>query len=219
MADLQKDMVRVQALAHESYLATGGVMALLDSDPVEPVRLAEAMDKTAGKLEAATVELRNLCERHRPRYDAHYRKRCAPPPMDLAGSASITEHGWLHLELATLLPHCTREPPAYLSDTIRRLLDGLEAQGATLPWYREALLVIDEHCEYHNRNVYDQDNKGWKAVPNALKGRLFEDDDQFTLSVCLLATRAEVPRCHIFLLPLADADDYFYMRAGRYPFF
>ena len=43
---------------------------------------------------------------------------------------------------------------------------------------RKAILIIDEHCDLKNHQVFDQDNKGWKAIPNALKGLLVEDDDQ-----------------------------------------
>ena len=54
---------------------------------------------------------------------------------------------------------------------------------------RQALLIIDEHCEIDARRVYDQDNKGWKAIANAIKGRLIPDDDQYSLGVCLLSRR------------------------------
>ena len=48
-----------------------------------------------------------------------------------------------------------------------------------LPWYRHAFVVIAEHTDRKSGNVYDPDNREWKAVTNALKGVLFEDDDQF----------------------------------------
>ena len=77
-------------------------------------------------------------------------------------------------------PHCRYQTPLWLTDTIRRLLDGFEAGGNTVPYFRErAMLVIDEHSEIAGRRVFDQDNKGWKAVCNALKGRAIPDDDQY----------------------------------------
>ena len=36
--------------------------------------------------------------------------------------------------------------------------------------------------------MFDQDNKGWKAIPNALKGLVVEDDDQQSLELALLST-------------------------------
>lgn len=216
MTQLQSDMEQVQALTHRAYLESGGILALLDSRPIEAQRLAAALDKTAGVFEASTVELRNLCERHRPP-GCNWHKKASSPRLDVAGSIALTEHGWLHITLNTLLPHCTRESPRWLTDTVTRLLDDFAASGTQLPYFREALLVLDEHCSIENRQVYDQDNKGYKAISNALKGRLFRDDDQFTLSLCLLATWAEIPACHIFVLPMSEADDYFFMRCGKYP--
>jgi hypothetical protein len=74
------------------------------------------------------------------------------------------------------------------------------------------MLAIDEHCDINARNVYDQDNKAWKAVSNALKGRLIPDDDQFTLDIALISERSETPACHIYLLPRDEAFDFFWYR-------
>jgi hypothetical protein len=41
--------------------------------------------------------------------------------------------------------------------------------------------VVDEHSSINCRRVFDQDNKGWKAIPNALKGRVIPNDDQYSL--------------------------------------
>ena len=58
-----------------------------------------------------------------------------------------------------------------------------------------------------------------KAVSNAIKGRLVEDDDQFTLSVCLLSQRfSGAKACHIYVLPLSEAGDFFSMRSDCYSF-
>ena len=50
------------------------------------------------------------------------------------------------------------------------------------------------------------------------KGRLVSDDDQFSLSVCLLARRSSEKVCHIHVLPVQDAGDFFFMRSDQYPF-
>ena len=125
-------------------------------------------------------------------------------------------YGWLHIQLNTLLPHCRYQTPEWLTDTIRRLLDEYESGGSVLPCFDKAMLVIDEHCGVNGRHVFDQDNKGWKAVSNAIKGRLIPDDDQYTLSLALLSRRSELNVCHITILDQADAADFFTMRAGEY---
>ena len=78
--------------------------------------------------------------------------------------------GWLHIQLNTLLPHCRFAPPLWLTDTISRLLDQHERRHGKLPLLEQALLVIDEYCDVDSRQVYDADNKGWKAALPALAG-------------------------------------------------
>ena len=55
-----------------------------------------------------------------------------------------------------------------------------------------------------------------KAVSNAIKGRLIPDDDQHTLAVALLSGRSELDVCHITLLDLSDAADFFAFHSGDY---
>jgi len=85
-----------------------------------------------------------------------------------------------------------------------------------LPYFRAAMLVIDEHCGIDGRHIFDSDNKGWKAVSNAIKGRLIPDDDQYTLSLVLLSQKSELNVCHITLLEQADAEDFFDLHSGDY---
>ena len=106
-----------------------------------------------------------------------------------------------------------------LRDTISRLLDGYEACGKELALLSaRALLVIDEHTSIEGRHIYDQDNKGWKAVSNAIKGGVVPDDDQHTLAVALLSTKvqeregAATSRCS----PRADAHDFFAAHSSDY---
>ena len=101
---------------------------------------------------------------------------------------------------------------------ITRLLDQYEGRRGKLPLLDHALLVIEELCDVDSRQVYDEDNKGWKAVSNAIKGRLVRDDDQFSLSLCLLAQRSPEKTCHIYVLPVQDAGDFFFMRSDHFPF-
>ena len=123
--------------------------------------------------------------------------QAAAPPIHAAGYVEQFGYGWLHIVLSTLLPHCRYQAPAWLSDTLARLLDDYERAGCKLPYFQRAMLVIDEHSSTEGRHIYDSDNKGWKAVSNALKGRLFPDDDQYTLALSLLSTRSTENVCHI----------------------
>lgn len=215
--ELKSDIKRIQELTFEAYKASGGLLALLDGKDAAPVRLAQLLEQTAGQLEQSAVELRVLCERHQPRLSSGAHKPEAPR-LDAAGFAESNGCGWLHIQLNTLLPGCRFASPRYLTDTLTRLLDQFEQRNGSLPFYDKALLVIDEYCDIQSRQVYDQDNKGWKAVPNVFKGRCIPDDDQFTLGVCLLSQRAREPACHIYLLSLDDAEDFFFMRADHYHF-
>ena len=137
--------------------------------------------------------------------------------MDVTGSVEAFGYGWLHITINTLLPHCRYQSPNWLSDTIRRLLDSYEACGKELPFFERAMLIIDEHTAMEGRHIFDQDNKGWKAVSNAIKGRLIPDDDQHTLAVALLSTAVQSQECcHITVLPLSDAHDFFSAHSSDY---
>lgn len=84
---------------------------------------------------------------------------------------------------------------------------------------RKAILIIDEHCDLKNRQVFDQDNKGWKAIPNALKGLVVEDDDQQSLGLTLLSTPDSEASCHIYVLDADDAGEFFSIHSGQYGYF
>ena len=209
---LKHDLEQIQRLTYDAYLSSGKLMALEDGGRTDPAKLAKTYDAVAAQLESSVVAVRNLCERNRPLVIPGFEGKTEQAPIRLAGRAEVNEHGWLHIELNALLPHCRRHAPKWLSDTIVRLLLECEVRGQRLPFFKKAMLILDEHCDIPSRRVYDQDNKGWKAVANALKGRLIEDDDQFTLSVSLLSTLSKAPACHIYLLPLAETGDFFALK-------
>lgn len=142
----------------------------------------------------------------------------ALPPFPVTGKIEVDHFGWVHITLNTLLPNCRYRTPEFLQQTITRLLEDYRQTRGKLPWFKKALLVINEHCDLQNRQIYDQDNKGWKAIPNAIKGVLVPDDDQFTLELALLSTLDQMPSCHIYVLPAAEADDFFALRAGQFGF-
>lgn len=145
------------------------------------------------------------------------RKGCASPGPAGLGLLGGTQRLWMAPYPPQYpLPHCRYDAPIWLSDTVARALDRYEAAHARLPMLEHALLIIDEHCEIDARRVYDQDNKGWKAIANAIKGRLIPDDDQYSLGVCLLSRRLPQNVCHIYLIPEQDAGDFLTLRAENY---
>lgn len=208
---------QIQALTCGAYQASGQAAALLNEWDNRPYAAAEALEQTAARMEQSTVRLRALCESCLPPVPAIGKKPMLSP-LDAAGKIEVNEFGWLHIQLHTLLPHCRFAPPLWLTDTISRLLDQHERQYGKLPLLERAFLAIDEYCDIASRQVYDADNKGWKAISNAIKGRLVADDDQFSLSLCLLSQRLPETECHIYVLPMADAGDFFFMRADHFPF-
>ena len=206
MNDMKRDLIRIQELVGMAFSETGSLVALTDGGQMNPNKLQKTLEQTMEQFERTTLELRRLCERYSPGAGG-FAHRPALPYMDITGSVETFGYGWLHITLHTLLPHCRYQTPNWLSDTLRRLLDEYEACGKKLPFYSRAMLVIDEHTGIEGRHIYDQDNKGWKAISNAIKGRLIPDDDQHTLAVSLLSTESfERECCHITLLPLEDGQ-------------
>ena len=218
MPNLRESIQKIQTIAHDAYRASSQAATLLNEQGFSSEVLANSLEQTASQMEHAAVELRALCESCLPELLTIGRKPVLPS-LDVAGSISVNEFGWLLIELNTLLPHCRFSTPVWLTDTITRLLDQHERRQGKLPMLDRALLVIEEFCDLDSRNVFDNDNTGFKAVSNAIKGRLVEDDDQFTLSVCLLSQRFSGARsCHIYVLPLSEAGDFFSMRTDCYSF-
>ena len=218
MSAIKHEMKAVQGIVFEAYKTSGSVLALLDGGDPGQTAVADALDKMSGQFESGVVMLRNLCEKIHPGSRVRGKKPILPK-ISISGNAEVNTYGWLHIELSALLPNCRFQTPQYLRDTVTRLLDECERKGQAIPRYDDAMLVIDEHCDIESRRIFDQDNKGWKAIPNALKGRAVRDDDQFTLGVALISTRSEKPACHIYLIPRHDAGDFFSLLGGDYPLF
>jgi hypothetical protein len=201
----------IRGLTYQSFQMGGKLQALLENPESDPASIERHMEKMLSHMENAVIEMRNTCENDRPNELIKLGKPILPD-MSIAGRIEVNSYGWLHIELKTLLPHCRFHTPIYLMQTIINLLDDYERSGSSLPRYDNAILIIDEHCNISSRTVYDQDNKGWKAIPNAIKGRIIIDDDQFALEVALLSTVSDIPACHIYILPQTEAGDFFLMR-------
>ena len=132
-----KEMIQqIQAITFDAYKSSGQAAALLKDQGGPPEAMAKALERTAAQMEQGTVELRALCESCLPELLAIGRKPVLPT-LDVAGSISVNEFGWLMIELNTLLPHCRFSTPAWLTDTITRLLDQHERPTASCPcWTR-----------------------------------------------------------------------------------
>lgn len=202
---IQNELLEIKSLLGQATAAAG--IAAIGGGNVIP-----QMERLTAALERAVVLSRNTLELQRPCVEFLQGGKPVLPHTAIGGTIRLLNGRWLHIRLDTLLPHCRFQSPGYLADTITRLLDGFVENGRRLPYYKKALLVMDEHCSCESRTVYDQDNKGWKAVPNALKGRLFPDDDQFSLGTALLSAECESAECNIYLLPAGDEGEFFELR-------
>lgn len=132
-----------------------------------------------------------------------------PRAPAVPGSVRVTPEGWTVVRLDTLLQNARRTPAGYLEGTILGLLRAYRRGGKSLPWYSRAFVVIIEHTGRGQGNVYDPDNREWKCVTNALKGALFEDDDQLTVSLLLDSVCDGKGFTEIAVLPYADAGKWF----------
>lgn len=207
--DIKNELTQISSMLH---IARGNCEVLLKDYALSGTQLDCILDQT----ERAVLRLRLLAEtvRTRPVESAH--KPPAPEVADIVGTIEVNEFGWVHITLNTLLPNCKYKTPHWLQDTLAVLLSGYPKNGRKLPRYERAMLVIEEHCSIESRQVYDQDNKGWKAIPNALKGLVFADDDQFTLEIALLAKMEDPSCCHIWVFSADEAGEYFSLRSGNY---
>lgn len=169
-------------------------------------------EKALGEAESIVLQMRAFYESISPEAYMKFKKPQAPRLENITGIIEVTRYNWLHIQLNTLLPHCRYAVPAYLSDTLAQLLKGFASGGGKLPKYEKAFLVIEEHCNIKSRRVFDEDNKGWKAIPNALKGAVIKDDDQFSLQIALLSKISDTACCHIYVMDKDDAEVFFSIR-------
>ena len=214
MNELKSDMTRIQELICEAYTATGGLVALAEGGMMTREKRQQTLERTMEKFEQSVIEMRRLCERNSPGVGG-YGGKPPIPAREVTGEVSVLEYSWLHIKLNALLPHCRFQTPGWLTDTIRLLLDAYEAEGRSIPFYKHgAVLFIDEHSDITGRNIYDQDNKGWKAVSNALKGRVFPDDDQYSLGVVLLSAHSHENVTHVTVTDTIDVGSFMDMRYG-----
>ena len=96
-----------------------------------------------------------------------------------------------------------------LSNSVTNLLDVQSEYAGYLPQYEQAFAAIVEYKSPDRTKSYDHDNKGYRAIPNALKGRVFGDDNQFTMSLGLFTVHDETDqRTEIYVIPIEDIADF-----------
>lgn len=203
----EAQMKNIQSLVRRSLQKANTLAALADGGKMRPEKLQLTLEETAHDFEAATLALRALCERNMPGLGGYGRKE-RPAYQLPSGHIEIAGAGWVHMQIDTLL-HCRYLPAAWLTDTVRRLLTVYMQRTNFRLHFHQMLLVLDEHSDVDGRHVYDQDNKGWKAVSNALKGLVIDDDDQYHLSVHMMSSRSAENVCHISLVLPESAEDFF----------
>lgn len=177
-----------------------------------PVKFNTLIDSAMQQMELACIEMRRIAETIRPQvidfsYSEHSTKT-------IYGEIKQTNYGWLHIKLNTLLPHYkVLGGTQYISDSISRLLDIYVNSGGELPCYDKPFLGIIEHCSVNACEAFDSDNKGYKAVINTLKARVFEDDNQFELSLGLFTVDDRENYCNIYVLPIEDAAKFMWLKS------
>ena len=176
---------------------------LIMSNSESSTVIGRGIDEYMTRLEELCIRSRNSLEKYRSGNDAFTASPGTRPTDSIGGSIDVLGEGWLHITLNTLLPNSRRENGGYIGDTVSRLMQGY---GGGLPYFKNAFMAIVEHCNYENHNALDNDNKAWKAIPNALKGRVIEDDTQFHLSVGLFSKLSDDMRCEIYVMPSDEAS-------------
>lgn len=172
------------------------------------------LDAAMQKIELCCIELRRICEINRPASNPVLFAQSSYYAKEIYGEVTLMDTGWLDIRLNALLPHCRFSGGTqYISDTITRLLKRFRDTGGELPFFQKAFLAIVEHRPVAGCGAFDQDNKGFKAVINSLKGRVFADDDQFELSLGLFTIQDEESCCHIYVTPSDAAGDFLYQMA------
>ena len=179
-----------------------------------PAKFNTLIDSAMQNMELACIEMRRIAEQIRPKEDE---PTTVPykTAKTIYGSITLMDEGWLHIKLNTLLPHYkVLGGTQYVSDSLTRLIDRYTASGYKLPFFEKPFLAVVEHCCVDCCEAFDSDNKGYKAVINTLKGRVFEDDNQFELSLGLFTVSDHENCCHIYVLPTDESAKFMWLKAG-----
>ena len=199
-----KEMKKIQSVISRALQKANTLTAVADGGKMNPEKLQLTLEETAYFFESATLYLRALCETQMPGAGGYGRRDGLEFQLP-SGHIEIAGAGWVHMQLDTLLPHCRYMPATWLTDTVRQLLSAYMQHTNFRLHFKQMLLVNDEHSDVDGRHVFDQDNKGWKAVSNALKG----------LVIDVMSSRSAENVCHISLvLPESEEEFFRFHRKG-----
>ena len=162
-----KEMKKIQSVVSRALQKANTLTALADGGKMSREKLQLTLEETAYFFESATLYLRALCETQMPGAGGYGRRDGLEFQLP-SGHIEIAGAGWVHMQLDTLLPHCRYMPATWLTDTVRQLLTAYTQHTNFRLHFKQMLLVIDEHSDVDGRHVFDQDNKGWKAVSLSL---------------------------------------------------
>lgn len=180
-----------------------------------PEKCNTLLDAAMRQVELCCIDMRVLCEKARPRLPNFRFDAGKYNHKTVFGEVNLLDNGWLDIRLNALLPHCKIVGNTqYVANSIIRLLEGFQQDGGELPRYEKAYLAIVEYAPEDCSSAFDHDNKGFKGVINALKGRLFNDDNQFELALGLFTFVDDDPHCHIYVTPYEEAGDFHYQMAS-----
>ena len=172
------------------------------------------LDRAIYELEAARAVILSLMAEHDEKQIDNELSNILSESA--SGTIEIIGNNWLHLSMQMLLPSDKNlSEMKKLSNTVTNLLDCQAGYLGYLPQYERAFVAIVEHKNTENVSssgtvtVYDHDNKGYRAIPNAMKGRVFADDNQFTMSLGLFTKHAESDlHCDIYVIPIEDITEF-----------
>lgn len=180
-----------------------------------PEKCNTLLDAAMQQVELCCIDMRNLCEKARIQLPAFQFGYAKYNHKEIYGEVTLMDNGWLDIRLNALLPHCKIVGGTqYVFDTINRLLNKFQTDGGEIPCFEKAYMAIVEHCPVDCSGTFDNDNKGFKGVVNALKGRLFKDDNQFELALGMFTVIDEDVCCHIYVTPYDEAGDFHYLMSS-----
>ena len=108
LTDLQTDIIK----------ATQCISKMLMSTSRSPNVISRQMDDYLCELENLCVKSRATVEKYRPFYEPISVNAVNTNIQNICGGAEVTDKGWLHITLNTLLPNCKYRVSGYIGDTI-----------------------------------------------------------------------------------------------------
>ena len=181
----------------------------LEQMPKDAKRRSQIADETLSAAEIAVLAARRtfgtMLEKPKQGGKA---QRLTLRSNGITGTVTVSKQGWTVIRLDTLLQNARRRTTGYIENSILELLKQWRGRGGVLPWYKHCFVAIVEHSDLRDSHTFDVDNKEWKSVTNALKGLLFVDDDQLTVSLILDTVPDGKGYTEIVVLPHHDAGRY-----------